>query len=298
MLINSASILALSTGFRAVFQGAFDGLKPEWSNIATFVPSTTASNSYAWLGAMPALREWIGDRQLQNLAAHEYTIKNRKFESTVSVPRDAIEDDETGTFNPMFSELGRAAAEHPDLLVFDLLKAGFSINGYDGQFFFDTDHPVKAADGSVGATSNMQAGAGEPWFLMDTSRALKPLIYQERRKPNLVAKTAVSDDNVFLRDEYVWGVDYRGNVGFGFWQMAFGSKAALTKDNFRAARSAMMSFKGDNGQPLGVKPTLLVVGPANGNAARDLILAERGSDGSSNTDRNLVTILETSRLAI
>ena len=71
------------------------------------------------------------------------------------------------------------------------------------------------------------SGSGPSWYLMDTRRALKPLIYQDRKKPNCVALTSETDENVFHRSQYVYGVDARRNAGFGFWQLAYKSKAAL-----------------------------------------------------------------------
>lgn len=53
-----------------------------------------------------------------------------------------------------------------------------------------------------------------------------------------------SSDHVFMRNEYAFGVDGRCNVGYGLWQTAFASKAALTMDNVMAARAAMMAYKG------------------------------------------------------
>lgn len=100
-----------------------------------------------------------------------------------------------------------------------------------------------------------------------------------------------------MTKKYVYGVDGRSNVGFGFWQMAVGSKQPLTRDTFRAARNIMLNMKGDHGRPLGLMPTLLVVGTSNGDAARDIILAERLPNGATNTDRNLVEILQSPWLA-
>ncbi len=38
-----------------------------------------------------------------------------------------------------------------------------------------------------------------------------------------MSKTAETDDNVFMKKQFLYGADSRGNAGFGFWQMAFGS---------------------------------------------------------------------------
>jgi len=211
--------------------------------------------------------------------------------------RSNIEDDQYGVDAPTFETLGQNASEHPDPLIFALLAAGFATACYDGQYYFDTDHPVIQADGSVASVSNVQAGAGAPWFLLDTRRPLKPLIYQERKKPNFVAMDKETDANVFTRAEYLYGVDSRCNVGFGFWQMAFGSKDVLDNANFEAAYDAMGAFKGDGGKPLGIKPSLLVVGPSNASAARKIVEAQLINGGDSNTNFKRVELLECPWLA-
>ncbi len=222
-----------------------------------------------------------------HLTAHAFEIVNKKFEDTVSVQRTDIEDDKYGIYAPFFKELGRAAAEHPDELIFSLLGQGVSKTCYDGQYFFDTDHPVSNGESVVTSVSNMQAGAGEPWFLLDCSRAIKPMIYQERLPYKLTSLDADNDQNVFFKDEYIYGVRARSNAGFGLWQLAFASKAPLTAENYEAARAAMMNMKGDEGRPLGIKPDTLVVPPTLEGAAMRLlnngtriVLTDNGSGGN------------------
>lgn len=297
MIINRSNLDHLTRGFKASFQRGFAGVTPLWGKVATLVPSSTASEDYGWLGKIPGMREWIGDRQINNLKQHDYNIKNKSFENTVGVDRDHIDDDQFGIYAPMMETLGQTAAEHPDILVFGLLAAGFATRCYDGQYFFDADHPVIGADGETASVSNLQAGSDAPWFLLDTRRPLKPLIYQERKKPNFVALNQDTDENVFMRKEYLYGVDSRCNVGFGFWQMAFGSKAALSAENFEAAYAAMGAFKGDHGSPLGVRPNLLVVGPGLSGAARQIVEAQLINGGDSNTNYKRVDLLEVPWLA-
>lgn len=286
MIINAANLGNLYVGFKTAFKTAFEGVQPMYEKVATTVTSTTRSENYAWMGQFPRLREWIGDRQVKNLASFTYTITNKDWEATVAVPRNDIEDDSYGIFTPLMSEMGLSARTHPDELVFTLLAAGFASPCYDGQYFFDTDHPV--GDGTV---SNMQSGAGSPWFLLDTSRSLKPIIFQERKKAKFEALTSDTDPNVFHRKEYIYGVDSRYNVGYGFWQMAFGSKATLDQANFDAAIAAMMSFKNDEGRPLGVKPTLLVVGPALRDKANAVVLSQKLANGADNPNYKVVEVL-------
>lgn len=297
MIINAATLSSLYRAFNTAFKKGFDGIQPLWNKVATLVPSTTKTEDYGWLGKLPRMREWIGDRQVQNLKLHSYSIKNKSFESTVGVDRDDIDDDSLGVYSPIFETLGSNASEQPDELVFALLAAGFTTACYDGQYFFDTDHPVIGADGASASVSNVQAGAGNPWFLLDTRRPLKPLIFQERKKPQFVAMDKETDSNVFFRKEYIYGVDSRCNVGYGFWQQAFGSKDLLDTANFEAAYDAMGAFKGDADKPLGIKANLLVVGSSNASAARKIVEAQLINGGDSNTNFKRVEVLEVPWLA-
>jgi phage major head subunit gpT-like protein len=297
LTVNRQNLADMFRGFQTIFQRAFEGAPSQWGQVAMRVPSTASEEKYGWLGATTRFREWLGDRVVQNLSTYDYTIKNKSYENTVGVEREDIEDDRLGVYSPMIQQLGLDAKQHPDELVFALLAAGFTNLGYDGQFFFDTDHPVYGVDGAVTSVANMTAGAGNPWFLIDDTRALKPLIYQDRKPYNFVAMDREDDEGVFTRKLFRYGVDCRCNVGFGLWQLAWGSKAVLDAANYGAARTGLMGMKGDNGKPLGIRPTLLVCGPSNEKAALDVLQAERQANGATNVYRNTAKLVVTPWLA-
>ncbi len=289
MIITQQALAAFFTAFRSEYQRAFTDTPTDWQKIATEVPSTGSSNTYGWLGQFPAFREWIGERVLRDMATHAYTIINKKFESSVSVPRDAMEDDEAGVYGALFQEMGRAAKAHPDELVFAMLKAGLTTACYDGQNFFDTDHPLypnSDGTGTAVSVSNYQDGTGPAWYLLDVSRAIKPIIFQKRRNYDLKAMTKVDDEAVFMEDVYRYGVDARVNAGFGLWQFAYCSKAPFNAENYAAARAAMKAFKADGGRPLGVNPGLLVVPSSLEGPARKLVVkdAEGGNEWAGSAE--------------
>ncbi|MCR9935269.1 Mu-like prophage major head subunit gpT family protein [Vibrio antiquarius] len=291
MKTSGANLSVLYTAVKTNFQIGRQTYTQLWPKIATLVPSTTAVETYAWLGEFTRLREWIGERQINRMKAHGYTLANKKFEGTEAIGREYVEDDTYGVLMPKFQDMGYAAATHPDEMTFALLLAGFDNLCYDGQNFFDTDHPV-GDEGQEQSVSNMQAGAGEAWFLLDTTRPLKPLIYQQRKDYNLNNKTDASNsDHVYMMDEFLYGVDARGNWGFGFWQQAFASKVDLTDANFDTAMETMMGFKSDKGRPLGIMPNLLIVGPSNRSAAKKVVEAENKAQGESNTNFKAVEVL-------
>lgn len=300
MLINRANLDIAFNGFKTLFNDAFQGAPSAYREIASVVPSSSAEETYGWLGQIQTFREWVGPRVVGNLSAHTYTIRNRDYENTVAVGRNDFEDDKYGIFGPAFSEMGRAAAEFPDQLVFALLAAGFTTTCYDGQYFFDTDHPVRlnGPDGDPTSVANTDGGSGTPWFLLDTSRMVKPIIFQERRPlGNLVSKDRPEDDNVFMNKEFIYGSDGRCNVGFGLWQLAWGSKQTLNATNYASARAALMRMQGDGGRTLGVRPTTLVVGPSLESAALKIVNSELASGGETNEWRGTAKLIVTPYLA-
>lgn len=200
-VVFSALINALRTGYSREFETAKAKAPTQWASIATRVPSGNTSNTYGWLGQFPKLREWTGDRVFNSIKEYGYTVTNKLYEATVDIPRTALEDDELGTYTPLFQEMGYAAATHPDEIIFGLLKKGNTELCYDGKPFFTNDHPVYPnvdGTGTVQTISNLLAPSSSPstsWYLLDVSRPLRPFIFQERTTPELqVATKGASDE--------------------------------------------------------------------------------------------------------
>jgi phage major head subunit gpT-like protein len=277
MIVNQAAVSGIYNTFSTIFNQALDKAESMVDLIAMRLPSTGAFVDYTWLGSLPMMKEWIGERVIKDLSAHHYIVRNKRYEATVAVNADHIEDDQVGIYGPMIAELGRGAKIHPDILAFALLAAGFTTPCYDGQYFFDTDHPVKGA-----SVSNTGGGGGNPWFLLDLSRYIKPVILQMRRPPRLVAQDQPKDERAFMRNEYVYGVDDRKSVGFALWQLAYGSKDTLSEANYIAGGDAMTALKNDEDVPLGIKATHLIVGGTNRTAGMEIVEKMNKAGGESN----------------
>ena len=291
MIVNRANIVDMFRGFQTVFQGSWQQAPSQWAMVATEVPSGTSEEHYAWLGTMPRFREWLGDRQLNSLKTHDFTIKNKDFEMTLEVDRNHILDDKLGIYTPLVQQMGAESKTHPDELIFPLLLNAFASLCYDGQFFIDSDHPVELADGSIGTWSNTGGGAGTPWFLLDTRKPIKPLIYQKRQGYNFVSMTNMDDEAVFMRKSFRFGVDGRGNSGYGLPHLAYGSKQTLDATSFAAARASMASLKGDKGKVLNIQGNLLVVPPSLEKTALEIIKAERNAQGATNVMQGLAEVM-------
>jgi len=290
MIITNNALNALRTALREEFRTRMLELdaKPIWKLLATIIPSSTKSNTYGWLSAFPQMREWIGDRVIKDMAEHAYQIINQKWESTLGVMRTDIEDDNLGQYRVLARHMADEFERFMNRKLAVLIAGGFTNLCYDGQKFFDTDHPVYPNTDGTGTAVNVSniVGSGDEtgalWALLCLSGSLKPFIAQQRTQPEFEEITDTKNESVFMKDQYLYGIRYRGSWGYGLWQQAVGSKAALTAANYEAARLAMQTFKRDGGDPLGIMPTHLIVSPANEAAARAILAKEFINGGESN----------------
>lgn len=296
MLITPDNLRSLQQGFNAAFSMGFTGVKATWGQIAMLIPSTTKTENYGWLKDFPGMREWIGQRQINNLETAAAQLTNKTWEHTIGVNVDDIADDQLGIYTPMFQMQGETVARHPDELVWGLLPTGFAVKGFDGQYFFDTDHVGYTAAGAEASWSNTGGGAGAPWFLMDLSRNyMKPLIFQERQKAVFVAMNRPNDQGVFMENKALYGAKARYIAGFGFHQLAYGSKATLDATSFKAARTALETQHRSDGSPLPVKATHLVCGPSRRDEA-EAVLVEKLAGGATNPLYRAVELIVDSSL--
>ena len=297
MLINKSNLDEIFYNLKATYDREWEDTVSQWQKIAMLVESNSARNVYAWLSKFPRMREWAGEKTIEQFAGYKYTIDNKDWEATVEVDRNDIQDDMLNIYATQAKMAGYSAKRFPDEIVFSLVNNGFENLCYDEKPFFATDHPVLKrqvsnkgttplagdtlanAMASFGAArialmkqtdeedrplgvmpdlllvpsalydtamalmtverledgkANIYKGSAEvlhspwltsdtAWYLMDTSKPIKPIIYQERTKPDFVQQTDMSSDAVFMRKNFRFGVECRANGGYGFWQMAYGS---------------------------------------------------------------------------
>lgn len=291
MIVNT---IALERNLNIMFNRAYDGIikKQQIDNLNllyTTVPSTKSEEKYGWLGDVPAIQEWIGEKDVSGMKDYDYTIKNRDFHGTIGIDRNEIEDDQYGMIEPRIRQLAGAAANYPMELVADLVVNGTTNLAYDGDAYFanrtvndnllagtgTTLAQLKTDMGTARATmqrfvsdtgkllrikpnvivcppeleisfmeivkstapqdaTNYNAAGMNPWsqwiasvislpeltdtndwYMFDTSMPLKPFFYQIRKKPTSKMDTTKE----FISRKILYGVELRGNAGYGFPQL-------------------------------------------------------------------------------
>ncbi len=281
MDINRINLETVFRNLRKDFDGTYDTvLDKRVDRLSLEIPMTTASLRFDFLGDDPEFREWIGQRKLHEVASKSYEVTYKTWELTMRMLRNDITDDNIGLYSTKAKTGGDAAARLKPREVWRALQDGISRNCYDNQFYFDTDHPV-GEDGDVTATSNyLNAGgasAASPWYVLDTSRVLKPLVWLNREAPFFQAFFDMSNIHTFMQQEYLFGGMARGAAHYGPWQCALRNEGVLNVANLRASRNQMTNLTGDRKhddgtrRKLGINPNLLIVGSANRDRAEILL---------------------------
>lgn len=147
MLINKESVSSVFTGLKTLFVNTLTAQKGMWQATAMEVPSDTAGEDYAWLSRFPKFKKWVGSKSIKNIAAKKYYVANEDWETTISVKRNDIKDDRLGIYRTQAMQAGESAGELHDIIVDSLKNGAFTQLCFDGQYYYDTDHPV--GDASV-----------------------------------------------------------------------------------------------------------------------------------------------------
>lgn len=288
-IVNPEFMVAANRGYSAAFRDALVGhTENTFEQITQQLPMDSEIIDLPALGSIRGLRKWTGDRQFQSLKATGYQMVSEIFEDSIEVPRKAIEDDRWRLWVDGPRALGRKTAEFPDQLVYQKLERGETEVGIDEVPFFSASHPI----GNTGLTfSNLSGTNNPPWYLFDTSHIEKPMLLGNHGSPLFED----SDESLFQKDVYQYGVRVRKGVQFGVHHLAYKSKAALDATTFNAAYSTMMQYRDEHGESLGVIPRILMVPPVLRSAALAL-LETQYIGGNSNPNFGIVKLVINHRL--
>ncbi len=150
MALDIASAQVKLRDLTAKFDNRVAGATPFYPQVCYDASSVRSSEKYGWIGNMPGMREWLGERQFSELRSANFVLENKHWESSLAIKKTDLADDNLGQYGPVLEQLGIEAAHHPDELWFSVLEQAESTACFDGQFFYDTDHVW----GSSGTQSN------------------------------------------------------------------------------------------------------------------------------------------------
>lgn len=150
MKITRQSLQALAAGIETKFMGIFNSIDTPVLDALATVSVTGQDAQRKSEVKIPIsldnfrMREWVGRRHYQNIIDTMWKIESKIYEATFDIMEEDIERDSLDFLDAKIAELARLAKLHPEHLLVDLLEAGRTSTCYDGQYFFDTDHPLKS----------------------------------------------------------------------------------------------------------------------------------------------------------
>ena len=198
MALDTAKAVAASRSLTAKFNRESSAVKTWYPTIATIAPSDGADESYGILGAMPSVREYLGDRQYSKLRGATYTLANKEWEVSLEIEKKDIADDRLSLYDGALTSLSQRAARHPDKLLMQTIVNGESTVCFDGQYFFDTDHSW----GSSGSQDNDLTGAAATGTQPTVAEFLAS--YETMRAQML---SFVDDNGEPLHEDVITGMD-------------------------------------------------------------------------------------------
>ncbi len=161
MIVNNASQLqALFTMFDLRYQSAFASTPTYADKLAMTIQCTTEVLRLPWIGKLPVMREWVGDREVQNAFSKFYDITPKLFESTFGLNKSKIDDDQWGLFaSQILPQMAAQTKRWPDYRLIEVIQG----NGLwsDGLPFFDGSHPVNVDKPELSTYANDYA-SGKP----------------------------------------------------------------------------------------------------------------------------------------
>jgi phage major head subunit gpT-like protein len=131
--------------FRAAdnrFQSALTKTPTLSGEIATPIPMSTRQLVQGWLDRIPMLREWKGNRVINNAVTHARPIIAKPYENTVALSKWDVLDDQLGLFSAAVQMLAESSAKNPDKLGFEFLQEASVLEGYDGEPVYSETHPL------------------------------------------------------------------------------------------------------------------------------------------------------------
>jgi phage major head subunit gpT-like protein len=284
----------LNVTFSTKFNDAYSDLANQtpiwWDQLAEEVPSGTLSEVFGWMKQIPGYRKWIDDRVIHTLDSAGYTITSDKFELTMGVKRDDIVYDRLGIYTKLAGAYGAQARQFRDTLIWPLIKGGASAVGPDGQYFYDTDHPLTDINGQATTAANFTSGAGPLWFLVAKPGGIKPFIITKQEDLDFVPMTDMTDERVFSRDEFRWGSKGRFGAGYFLWQLIEASTAAVNATNFNQMFTNLSTRLGDKGTKMPLMPTDAYFPLSLRGDAATTLLVDKLANGASNFNFKVVDV--------
>lgn len=159
MELNAAALAGFRTRYETIFNAAFNLAEPQAEKVALIFQSGRVEQvMHRWMRGLAGMREFKGQRQINNVSSDGVTVQNKLWEDTIGIRRVDLERDQYKVYDPLIARLGQTAKLHRDVLVFGELSRALSdpsVLDYAGDPFYGTHTTNRAV-----SYTNKASGAG------------------------------------------------------------------------------------------------------------------------------------------
>lgn len=247
MLITAANLDALFISFSKNFEMAYmSEAAPLLEQVGQRIASNARDQRYPFVQSISgAMRQWVGERQVQNIVVDGFTVTNLKWENTLAIERTDLADDQYGVYSSMLiPNLARHAKLLPDLQIASAIEANGT--GYDGVAFFASTHPTDPSGQNSGTQSN---NLGTSLALNSTTLAKAQAAMMAFKGPDNIAMGCYGD-TILVPPSLKYTADVLANSTFypdskNNVSGTFGSVSNVFKGQYNVVVSPYLTDSGD-----------------------------------------------------
>lgn len=152
-IVNSSNLDAANTAFEAKFGEIFSSDLPGVQNmLADEVPTDGLSHEFNLVDHLATLREWLGDKTVEQLRAYRQSIPLKTWEKTIGLKRTRVDYDRSGATGRALGNFVSEAAHIKEEVFFRAVNG--NPVGYDGVALISTTHPHAPGGGVQSNSTN------------------------------------------------------------------------------------------------------------------------------------------------
>lgn len=153
---------------------------------------------------------------------------SRSYDGSSTITNTAAGALSESTFNSAYQAMmeykghnGKSLGVVPSLLVVGPKLRATAWNIVKNEYAYNASDKVQIQNANMNIcelliVSELSGSYDDYWFLMDARGALKPVVAQQRKLAKLTRLDNDSDENVFMRREFIYGTEARGEAVLSF----------------------------------------------------------------------------------
>lgn len=166
-LLSRDKLEAAYVTYSTIFDMMIANTPVIYPRIATVMNGVGPVTSFKWLGSVPVMVPWDGERQIDKLRAEQHELRTKWYANGIELDYDDMAEDRLGVVRPRIEQLASMGPRKIDAMVIDYYVNGFAGTlglGYDGQYLFDTDHTYSTAAGQASQDNTVSGALGTTPF--------------------------------------------------------------------------------------------------------------------------------------